>query len=126
MTREELLQQTRFYKGETICPDILDTLGGIHALYWDYERVWVKAEAGEDDSFRFFYDEMVKHFKKHILKNKSPRTDVPLGLQAIFVNRMEHWGDGKTSFVALDRYIDKYLAAAKEYEGALGKSPKIE
>ena len=122
MERSELLKQTRFYKDEESYPEILDTIeGGICGLYWDYERVWVKSESGESESFAVFHKEMVRYLKKSILKGKPARDDVPIGLQAIFVNRIEHWGSERATINSLNNFIDDYLRRAAEYEAILKK-----
>ena len=77
ITKEDLLERTRFYQGEEKPLELLDTIE-MASLYWDYESVWVKMELNPDD----FYKETVAYFQRtfHGIK---VRTDIPIGLQAI-------------------------------------------
>ena len=113
MKFEDLIERTRFYKGDETPPP---AMGNMVGLYWDYERVWVKGELGTDESFNEAYKDMIMYFQRFILKNSPIRTDVPLGLQAIFANRIEHWGSEHTTLEAVNRFIDDYLKTATVYE----------
>ena len=112
MKKEELLIRTHFYKGE----DMPMSLGNMVELYWDYERVWVESELGGNGSSSENYKETVSYFQREILKGKPIRPEVPLGLQAIFACRLEHWGGEPTSLDAVNSFIDDYLKTAAIYE----------
>lgn len=114
---ESLLEYTRFYKGEDQCPEILKEFEGMHALYWDYENVWVHDELHPDE----YYKGAHVYFQRYIQNGKTLRNDVPFGLQAIFANRIEHWTGEHTTLEAVNRFIDEYLKAAKEYEASKEK-----
>ena len=108
-TKEDLLTQTRFYKGEEKPEELLDTIE-MAGLCWDYERVWVEKELNPDD----FYKETVTYFQR-TFRGIKVRTDIPIGLQAIFANRIEHWGNCQVTLNSLNRFIEGYLKAADEY-----------
>ncbi|MBR3564751.1 MAG: hypothetical protein IKN91_00260 [Paludibacteraceae bacterium] len=108
-SKKDLLERTRFYKGEEKPEELLNNIE-MAGLYWDYERVWVEQELNPED----FYKETVAYFQR---KFKGVRlcTDVPIGLQAIFANRIEHWGNCQVTLNSLNRFIEGYLKAADEY-----------
>lgn len=106
-----LLEYTHFYKGEEEPDEVLDFIE-MARLYWDYERVWVKWELHPDEN----YKEDLRYFQRHIQNGKTLQNNVPFGLQAIFANRIEHWTGEHTTLEAVNRFIDEYLKAAKEYE----------
>lgn len=108
-SKNDLLERTRFYKGEEKPEELLDTIE-MAGLYWDYERVWVEQEPNPED----FYKETVAYFQR-TFKGVSLRMDVPIGLQAIFANRIEHWGNCQVTLNSLNRFIEGYLKAADEY-----------
>ena len=107
MKLEDLLERTHFYKGDETPP----AMGNMVGLYWDYERVWVEQELNPED----FYKETVEYFQR-TFKGEHIRTDVPIGLQAIFANRIEHWGNCQVTLESLNRFIDDYLKTACVYE----------
>ena len=108
-SKNDLLERTRFYKGEEKPEELLDSIE-MAGLYRDYERVWVEQELNPED----FYKETVAYFQR-TFKGVRLRTDVPIGLQAIFANRIEHWGDCQVTLNSLNRFIEGYLKAADEY-----------
>ena len=108
-SKNDLLERTRFYKGGEKPEELLDTIE-MAGLYWDYERVWVEQELNPED----FYKETVAYFQR-TFKGVRLRTDVPIGLQAIFANRIAHWGDCQVTLNSLNRFIEGYLKAADEY-----------
>lgn len=112
-----LLEYTRFYKGEAACPDILEELHGSHGLFWDYERVWVRLELDPDD----YYREIMEYFQRDFLSKQGVRHDIPYGLQAIFVNRLEHWGNCQATVNSLNNFINDYLRCAEEYKAMQNK-----
>ena len=104
---KKLLSQCLFYKGEEICPYKHDD--GQKALYWDYERVWVEWELD------FFHPELeaaLDHLEAACPYAAKDNPDVPLGLQAIFVNRIEHWSGERITRLALRQFIKQYKQAA--------------
>lgn len=108
-SKKDLLEQTRFYKGEEKPEELLDTIE-MAGLYWDYERVWVEQELNPED----FYKETVAYFQR-TFRGIKVRTDIPIGLQAIFANRIEHLCNCQVTLNSLNRFIDGYLAAAEDY-----------
>ena len=109
-SKNDLLERTRFYKGEKKPEELLDSIE-MAGLCWDYERVQVEKELNPDD----FYKEMVAYFQR-TFNGVVIRTDIPLGLQAIFANRIEYWGYARVTLNSLNNFIDDYLKAADEYE----------
>lgn len=109
-SKNDLLERTRFYKGEEKPEELLDSIE-MAVLCWDYERVQVEKELNPDD----FDKEMVAYFQR-TFNGVVIRTDIPLGLQAIFANRIEHWGYARVTLNSLNNFIDDYLKAADEYE----------
>jgi predicted phosphohydrolase len=63
------------------------------------------------------YKEMVRYFQTFIQKNQPVYKEVPLGLQAIFANRMEHWaGDGQIpSIDSVRQFCFDYERTGVEY-----------
>lgn len=117
MELNELLKHTRFYKGEEACPDMLEELHGTHGLFWDYESVWVRLEQNPDE----YYRDIMEYFQRDFLPMEGVRHDIPYGLQAIFVNRLEHWGSCRATINSLNNFIDDYLRCAEEYNNLKNK-----
>ena len=118
--RAKLLSSCRFYKGEDSCPEILESFNGMHDAFWEYERFWVLGELQQDKE----YKEAVRYFQTYVQKGKPLYNAVPLGLQAIFANRIEHWGGDGTP-VSLDnvnRFCALYEHDADEYESRLNQN----
>ena len=110
-----ILEFTHFYKGEEEPDEVLDSIE-MARLYWDYERVWVKWELHPDEN----YKEDLRYFHR-VFNGAKIHHDVPVGLQAIFANRIEHWGNSQVTLNSLNRFINEYLKAAKEYEASKEK-----
>ena len=115
--KQELLKKTLFYKGEDTCPEAILAMNGMCGCYWDYERVWVQSELDPDED----YTNMVSYFQTNIQKNKPIYKPVPLGLQAIFANRIEHWaGDGvPPTLESVTKFCYDYERAFSEYKSQL-------
>lgn len=52
MTREELIKQCRYYKGEKECPEVFT---GVLRMYWDFERIYVDC-GGVFEGERAYYE----------------------------------------------------------------------
>ncbi len=106
---QELLRQTRFYKGEEDYSEAQNVFDGQSSLYWDYERVWVRWELEQDEQ----YKRLLIHFLTQIQKDQPVYPSVPLGLQAIFASRINYWGGGREPVTLKDvhQFCDKYLQA---------------
>jgi hypothetical protein len=116
MTRreQELLRQTRFYKGEEDCTESPYVTDGQSASYWDYEHVWVKWEMEQDEG----YTRLLIHFLTQIQKDQPVYPSVPLGLQAIFASRINYWNGGREPVTLKDvhQFCDKYVQAYAEVQ----------
>lgn len=110
MTRNELLKCCHFFNGDDNRPIILDIIEGMPAMYWDYERTWVNWELNQDEDYKGY----IIYFQRNIVKDKTLKKEIPIGLQAIFANRLEHWGGRITSFEAVNQFINEYLYHAEE------------
>ena len=104
--KQELLQQTLFYKGEEDYAQAPYVFDGQSAGYWDYESLWVKWELEQDED----YLRTVHWFQTEILKDQPLYPSVPLGLQAIFANRISYWSGGRNpvSMEAVSQFCKKY------------------
>lgn len=80
-TREELIRQCRYYKGEEECP-----IGVPHCL-WTYECHWVNASHAASA----FLDNYVQEYISYGLASFSTADHVPLSLKAVLYNRFSHW-----------------------------------
>lgn len=111
MTRreQELLRQTRFYKGEEDYSEAPYVTDGQSVSYWDYERVWVRWELEQGEE----YLRLVHWFQTEIQKDQPVYPSVPIGLQAIFASRINYWGGGREPVTLKDvhQFCDKYLQA---------------
>ena len=118
MTKNELLAQTLYYKGEEDYPEALYVINGKSSLYWDYERVWVRWELEQDDE----YLRLMDWFKREILQDQAPYPSVPLGLQAIFASRISHWAS-RGDVVSMDsvrRFCDEYVQVYADIQKHFG------
>ena len=97
---QELLAQTRYYKGEADCQEARNVTDGQSASYWEYESVWVRWELEQDEE----YLRLVHWFQTEILKDLPPYPSVPVGLQAIFASRISYWGGGREPITMEDVY----------------------
>jgi hypothetical protein len=107
---QELLRQTRFYKGEKNCPEAIAQ----GANDWDYERVWVNWELEQDEE----YLGMVQWFQTEIQQDRPLYPSVPVGLQAIFASRIAYWSGGREPVTMEDvrQFCDKYEQAYAELQ----------
>ena len=116
LRKQELIQQTLFYKGEEDYQNSPYVTDGMSACYWDYEHVWVRWELEQDEG----YLRTVHWFQTEILNDQPPYPSVPVGLQAIFASRIAHWaspGDRLTLEAVCNfcrEYEQKYADAQKK------------
>ena len=115
--KQALLAQTRFYKGEADYDEAPHVTDGQSAGYWDYEHVWVRWELEQAEE----YLRLVDWFKREVLKDQALYPSVPVGLQAIFANRIEHWaGDGvPPTLESVTKFCYDYERAFSEYKSQL-------
>ena len=94
MTREELIKQCRYYKGEEECP--FEDEGQDESLFWSYEDLWVNELKGN-----YIHDQMTLSsylaFPSVANANKGKLSAVPVSLQLLLFNRYMHWLDGYRS-----------------------------
>ena len=104
--RQELLKQTRYYKGEEDCTDSPYVTDGQSAGYWEYESVWVRWELEQDDE----YIRLLQWFQREIQKDQPLYPSVPVGLQAIFASRLAHWAGPRdiVDMEAVRQFCRKY------------------
>lgn len=86
MTREELILDCRYSNGEEEVPN---TLPEGKAIFWDYERVWIKWILEGDKQLQ----ENIGYFTEvYDLPHLLPENDgTPIGIKALLFNRYDHW-----------------------------------
>lgn len=117
MTKEELILDCRYYNGEEEFPD---SLPEEKAIFWDYERVWIRWNLEGFDRLQ----EDIDYFTEvYDLPHLLPSDDgTPLGLKALLFNRYDHWvgiyGSQSREDYALNFkswYIREYIAGSKTH-----------
>lgn len=91
MTKEAIIKQCRYYKGQKRCP------ANISSLFWNYERIWVEWMLESEDEKSKGAEElklMLKRYKEVHLENFQEDDGVPITLKAFLFNRFEHWNEG--------------------------------
>lgn len=79
MTRDELINKCRYYKGESVCPDRLQSEDKEHI--WFYERRWVNMALSEDPILGdYLYQYNMKGYS-----NFSDNDGVPKSLKAFLL-----------------------------------------
>lgn len=98
-----LLQYTKFYKGENTQPH--DT-GGDTNLLWEYEKTWVEFH----DTCRgiFLLNEYIHDYDYAELMNFAERDGTPISLKALLFSRYCHWSSG--SILECVHYFKKYYS----------------
>lgn len=94
MTRDELIKQCCYYKGEEECP--FDGVDQDKTLFWSYEETWVNNFKGD------YIDEQLTQSSYLALSsvanaNKGEFSSVPVSLQQLLFNRYVHWLGGYQS-----------------------------
>ena len=105
--RKRLLSQCLFYKGENRCP--YEDEESMRPCYWDYERVWVEWEL---DEYNPQLQAGLDYLEIACPYAAKDNPDVPLGLQAIFISRIER--GGPVTRFSLRNFIKQYKEAAKQ------------
>ena len=107
--RDELISLCRFYKGEDECP-YSENYKPECQFFWEYEKVWVNLELEVSPNL----DSGLAYLERCCPYAAKDNPDVPLGLQAIFVSRIEHWGGEPITRIALRNFIKDYKQKAKQ------------
>ena len=95
MTRNELIKQCRYYKGEEECP--FDGVDQDKSLFWSYEQIWVERYRGQyEDEQMSQANYLTLPSVVTALKNKELNA-IPLSLQILLLNRYMHWLGGYQS-----------------------------
>lgn len=94
MTRDELIKQCRYYKGEEECP--FDGVDQDKTAFWSYEETWV------NNFKRNYIDDQLTQssylaFSSVANANKEELSSVPVSLQLLLFNRYVHWFGGYQS-----------------------------
>ncbi len=94
MTRDELIKQCRYYKGEEECP--FDGIDQDKTSFWSYEEIWVNKFKGN------YIDEQMTQssylaFPPVAMANRGEFSSVPVSLQQLLLNRYMHWLGGYQS-----------------------------
>lgn len=106
MTREELIRQCRYYKGEEANPF---GEGGDSAMFWSYEIWWTERMLNGDTDVLAFY---LSLYERVGLTDFESNDGVPLSLKAILFNRFEEWAEGTpTEFKRW--YKERYIKGSK-------------
>ena len=104
---KELLSHCLFYKGEEECP--YEGEDSMRPCYWDYERVWVEWEL---EWYNQELRDALDYLEITCPYAAKDNPDVPLGLQAIFVSRIER--GGPVTRYSLRNFIKEYKQAANK------------
>ena len=94
MTRDELIRQCRYYKGEEECP--FEGIAQDKTSFWSYEEIWVNKFKGD------YIDEQMTQssylaFPSVATANKGELSSVPVSFQQLLLNRYMHWLGGYRS-----------------------------
>ena len=82
-TREKLLRQCRYYKGERRCP----FESAQHALFWRVEQMYVDAFSVQDSAFEPLVTEAMKTYLHYKLQDFEAKDGVPMPIKALILNR---------------------------------------
>ena len=98
MSRKELIELCRYYKGEDTCPK------NVPQDFWNYEKAWVEFSLNDSPILtsvaREYYDYGMFDFNK--------QDDVPFSLKALLFNRYSQASHPDPS--AFKKwYLDEYL-----------------
>ena len=125
-TREELIKQCRYYKGESESPfekellkheinkDHLPPPESMHTEYeglspeeegklrdshwfWMYEEYWVKLHHNQEDTIK----ELEEEGRDLLQEGLIAKDNTPLSLKTMFFNRYTHCGGSPEGFIAL-------------------------
>ena len=113
MTREELIKQCRYYKGEDESP--FEGIDQDKDLFWWYEESWVNNFKGN------YIDEEIPQssylaFPSVANANRGELSSIPVSLQQLLFNRYEHWLGG---YQSLEDEVASFVAWLKRtYLGA--------
>lgn len=102
-TREELIRQCRYYKGEEEC--LSDD--AYRFLFWNHERTWVKGIYADPSAF----SKVVEDYNIY-LRDFSKDDGVPTSLKAVLLNRYGHQISADWKYISntfKDYYINHYL-----------------
>ena len=110
----------RYYNGEE---DVPDSLPQGKAIFWDYERVWIKWFLEGDEHL----EKNIEYFTRvYDLPHLLPEDDgTPLGLKALLFNRYDYWvgfmGGSKEEHAQQFKewYLEKYVAKTKTHRQLL-------
>lgn len=86
MTREELIKQCRYYKGEKECPNDKRE----DEMLWFYEERWCTFCIERPE----YIEEIIKDYNNTPFSDFSNTDGVPLSLKALLFNRYCHWSGG--------------------------------
>ena len=100
MTRQELIAQCRYYKGEEENP--FEGIDQNKKMLWFYEQVWVFDNGEVLGSYLDEYKTALK------IGNLVADNRYPFSLQALLYNRYEHWGYMVTAQDFLEFYYKYY------------------
>lgn len=100
MTREELIKQCRYYKGEEDCP--FDGKDQNKAMFWSYEEKWVQYTLSDKNYLNRCLDE----YKRNGLMSFKSDDGVPATLKAILFNRYSYWYEGDS--IGFKNFYTKY------------------
>ena len=94
MTRDELIKQCRYYKGEETNP--FEGVDQDKTAFWSYEYIWVNKFKGD------YIDEQMTQssylaFPPVAMANRGEFSSVPVSLQLMLFNRYVHWLGGYQS-----------------------------
>lgn len=120
MTKEELILDCRYYKGED---EVLDSIPEGKSIFWNYEQVWVKWVLEGDEHLQKNMDYFTEVYDlPHLLPDND---GTPLGLKALLFNRYDYWSGfmgGSREDYAQDFkewYQREYVAGTKTHRQLL-------
>lgn len=96
MTKNELIKQCRYYKGEERCP----FLQAVPSYIWKTECDWVERQLG-DDKDKIVSDKsanIIALYNSDGLLDFEKKDGVPKSLKASLYLLFQHWNEGFASF----------------------------
>ena len=108
MGKEDLIKQSRYYRGEVENPYSDDRDG----MFWSYERIWVEKicemERDGDGVDAEFIREHTEEYRSMGLGDFEGDDGTPITLKALLLNRLFHWYEYCTVEDFKVWYVDEY------------------
>ena len=103
MTKEELIKQCRYFKGEAGNP--YTGKDQDKSMFWDYERMWVE-QGGVYEDPEVAQDKYLESPCIAKIKKEDAWWSVPVSLQILLFNRYVYWLGG---YAHIERDLENYV-----------------